>query len=61
MEVHGEIESDRRRIEIQAQQTSYERQHFDELMRWMDVERQSAMASARKAADKEKKEILRAR
>ena len=29
MQVQGEIDSDRRRIEIQAQQTADERQHFE--------------------------------
>ena len=45
MEVQREIESDRRRMEVQAQQTANERQHLEELMRRMDEERQSADTS----------------
>ena len=55
MEVQREIESDRRRMEIQAQQTADERQHLEELRRRMDEERESAEASARQAAAQEKR------
>ena len=59
MEVQRELESDRRRMDILAQQTVDERQHLEELRRRMDEERQSAEASARQAADKEKRDLLR--
>ena len=60
MEVQREIESNRRRMEIQAQQTANERQYLEELRHRMDKERQSAEASAQQAAIEEKRELLRA-
>ena len=61
MEVQREIESNVRRMEIQAQQTADERHHLEQLRRQMDEERQSTVASARQATDKEKNGLLRAR